>query len=100
MDADLKKQLVALLLEKSFRYSPEPVFKLASGKMSTYYIDCRKSTHSCVGKHIIGNLILDLIKDTGVRAVGGLNDTRGRGSGWRAATGRTARQPHCGRNSC
>lgn len=72
MDADLKQKLVALLLEKSFQYNPEPVFKLASGKMSTYYIDCRKSTHSCAGKHIIGNLILDLIKDTGARAVGGL----------------------------
>ena len=45
MDADLKQNLIALLLEKSFRYNPEPVFKLASGKMSTYYIDCRKTTH-------------------------------------------------------
>ena len=72
MDANLRQKLVALLLEKSFRYSPEPVFKLASGKMSTYYIDCRKTTHSCQGKHIIGNLILDLIADTGVQAVGGL----------------------------
>jgi orotate phosphoribosyltransferase len=72
MDADLKQKLVALLLEKSFRYNPEPVFKLASGKMSNYYIDCRKTTHSCVGKHILGTLILDLIADTGVQAVGGL----------------------------
>jgi orotate phosphoribosyltransferase len=72
MDPDLKQKLVALLLEKSFRYNPEPVFKLASGKMSTYYIDCRKTTHSCAGKHIIGNLILDLIVDTDVQAVGGL----------------------------
>jgi orotate phosphoribosyltransferase len=72
MDAELKQNLITLLLEKSFRYNPEPVFKLASGKMSTYYIDCRKTTHSCVGKHIIGNLILDLIVNTDVQAVGGL----------------------------
>jgi orotate phosphoribosyltransferase len=72
MNAGLKEKLIALLLEKSFRYNPEPVFKLASGKMSNYYIDCRKTTHSCVGKHILGNLILDLIADTGAQAVGGL----------------------------
>jgi orotate phosphoribosyltransferase len=72
MNADLKQKLNALLLEKSFRYNPEPVFKLASGKMSNYYIDCRKTTHSCAGKYIIGNLILDLIVESGVQAVGGL----------------------------
>jgi len=72
MSADLKQKLTALLLEKSFRYNPEPVFKLASGRMSNYYIDCRKTTHSCAGKYIIGNLILDLILDTDVQAVGGL----------------------------
>jgi orotate phosphoribosyltransferase len=69
---DLKQKLIALLLEKSFRYNPEPVFKLASGKMSNYYIDCRKTTHSCLGKHILGNMILDLIADKAVQAVGGL----------------------------
>ncbi len=72
MDAELKRKLTALLLAKSFRYNPEPVFKLASGRMSNYYIDCRKTTHSCAGKHIIGSLILDLIADTDVQAVGGL----------------------------
>jgi len=72
MDADLKRKLTALLLEKSFRYNPEPVFKLASGRMSNYYIDCRKTTHSCAGKRIIGNLILDVIEGQGVQAVGGL----------------------------
>jgi len=72
MNADLKQKLTALLLEKSFRYDPEPVFKLASGRMSNYYIDCRKTTHSCAGKHVIGNLILDLIDAQGVQAVGGL----------------------------
>lgn len=72
MNMELKRKLTELLLEKSFRYNPEPVFKLASGKMSTYYIDCRTTTHSCAGKRIIGNLILELIEGQGVQAVGGL----------------------------
>ena len=58
MIQDLKKRLTRLLLEKSFKYSEEPAFKLASGKMSNYYIDCRKTTHSCEGKYLTGNIIL------------------------------------------
>ncbi len=72
MDPQLKKRLIALLLEKAFKYSDEPVFQLASGKMSTYYIDCRKVTHSCEGKYVIGNIILDMISTLDVQAVGGL----------------------------
>jgi orotate phosphoribosyltransferase len=72
MIQDLKKRLTRLLLEKSFKYSEEPAFKLASGKMSNYYIDCRKTTHSCEGKYLTGNIIFDMIKDLDVRAVGGL----------------------------
>jgi orotate phosphoribosyltransferase len=72
MDQNLKGRLTALLLEKSFKYSDEPIFKLASGKLSNYYIDCRKTTHSSEGKYLIGNIIYDIIKDLDVQAIGGL----------------------------
>lgn len=72
MTQELKGRLITLLLEKSFKYSDEPVFKLASGKMSNYYIDCRKTTHSCEGKYLIGNSILAMLAGLEVQAIGGL----------------------------
>lgn len=72
MTRHFKDRLISLLLAKSFKYSDKPVFKLASGKLSNYYIDCRKVTHSSEGKYLIGNIIFDMIKDLDIKAVGGL----------------------------
>jgi len=72
MERKLKQRLIELLLEKSFKYSDQPIFKLASGKMSNYYIDCRKTTHSCEGKFLLGQMIFSLIKNLNVQAIGGL----------------------------
>jgi len=67
-----KARLLALLQEKSFRYRPDPPFKLASGRESPYYVDCRPVTHSAEGLALIGEILFDLIKDQEVQAVGGL----------------------------
>jgi orotate phosphoribosyltransferase len=67
-----KARLLSLLKERSFRYSPEAPFKLASGRESPYYVDCRPVTHSAEGLALIGEVIFELIKDRGVQAVGGL----------------------------
>jgi orotate phosphoribosyltransferase len=67
-----KARLLRLLTEKSFRYSPDAPFKLASGRESPYYVDCRPVTHSAEGLTLIGEIIFDLIKDQEVQAVGGL----------------------------
>jgi orotate phosphoribosyltransferase len=67
-----KARLLRLLTEKSFRYSPDAPFKLASGRKSPYYVDCRPVTHSAEGLSLIGEIVFDLIKDQGVQAVGGL----------------------------
>ena len=48
------------------------IFKLASGKMSNYYIDCRRTTHSCEGKFLIGQLMFNIVKNLNVQAIGGL----------------------------
>ena len=67
-----KARLLHLLKERSFRYSPEAPFKLASGRESPYYVDCRPVTHSAEGLALIGEVIFDLIRDREVQAVGGL----------------------------
>uniref|UniRef100_A0A7C3V1R2 Orotate phosphoribosyltransferase n=1 Tax=Desulfobacca acetoxidans TaxID=60893 RepID=A0A7C3V1R2_9BACT len=67
-----KARLLHLLQEKSFRYSPEAPFKLASGRESPYYVDCRPVTHSAEGLALTGEIIFDLVKDQGVDALGGL----------------------------
>ena len=48
------------------------MFKLASGRMSDFYVDCRKVTHNAEGKYLIGNMIFDLIQALPVQAIGGL----------------------------
>ncbi|MGQ9689626.1 MAG: orotate phosphoribosyltransferase [Desulfobaccales bacterium] len=68
----LKARLLHLLREKSFRYRPDPPFKLASGRESPYYVDCRPVTHSAEGLALIGEILFELIKDQEVQAVGGL----------------------------
>jgi len=67
-----RKRLLQLLKEKSFRYSPDKPFKLASGRESPYYVDCRPVTHSAEGLALMGEIIFDLIKDLDVQGVGGL----------------------------
>ena len=67
-----RERLLQLLKEKSYRYSVDPPFKLASGRESPYYVDCRPVTHSAEGLALLGEIIFDLIKDLQVQAVGGL----------------------------
>ena len=70
---DLKRrQLLTLLKEKSFRYRPDQPFKLASGRESPYYVDCRPTTFSAEGLALIGEIVFELVKDLGVEAIGGL----------------------------
>ena len=68
----LRRQLLELIREKSFRYSPDKPFKLVSGRESPYYIDCRPTTHNAQGLALIGEIIFQLIQDLKVTAIGGL----------------------------
>jgi orotate phosphoribosyltransferase len=72
MTQEPRERLIALLVEKSVQFSDEPVFRLASGKMSNFYVDCRKVTHAAEGKYLIGNIIFAMLKDLDVQAIGGL----------------------------
>ena len=68
----MKAELIQLICEKSFQYREEPVFKLASGKMSRFYVNCKPVTLSPRGMYLIGHLVFDALKDDAVAGVGGL----------------------------
>lgn len=68
----MKQELITLLCEKSFKYSPEPAFKLVSGKMSRFYVNCKPTALSPRGMYLIGHLMYDAIKEMDVAGIGGL----------------------------
>jgi len=68
----MKKQLMQLIFEKAFKYSEEPVFKLVSGRMSNYYFNCKAVTLHPEGMFLIGNIIFDMIRESGAKGIGGL----------------------------
>jgi len=67
-----KKRLLEILLEKSFQYSEKPIFKLASGKTSNYYINCKGTTLDSEAMNLIGHIFYNKIKTLRVNAIGGL----------------------------
>jgi orotate phosphoribosyltransferase len=71
MAASAREQLLAMLAEKSFRLGE---FKLSSGGVSDYYIDCRLTTLDAQGGLLTGQTVLDEIESRGWRpdAIGGL----------------------------
>ncbi len=74
MDIESKqKRLIEILVKVSFNYSAEPIFPLASGKMSKYYLDCKKTFSYPEARILIGELIFDRFKDNDFSAVGGLS---------------------------
>lgn len=68
----MKDRLVGLVLEKAFRYSEEPAFKLVSGTMSHYYFNCKAVTLHPEGMYLIGNILYDMVQGLGIRGIGGL----------------------------
>jgi orotate phosphoribosyltransferase len=68
----MKNRLIELIIEKAFKYSEEPVFKLVSGRMSNYYFNCKAVTLHPEGMYLIGNLIFELIKELDAKGIGGL----------------------------
>ena len=65
------ERLIQMIADRSFQMSDTPSFKLASGKLSKYYVNCRLVTIDPEGMHLIGSLIYDRIQDGGIEAIGG-----------------------------
>ena len=68
----MKQELIRIICEKSFKYSREPSFKLVSGKMSHFYVNCKPTTLSPRGMFLVGHLVFDAIKDLKPDGIGGL----------------------------
>jgi orotate phosphoribosyltransferase len=68
----MKEDLIELLCQKSFKYSEEPVFKLVSGRLSRFYVNCKPTTLSARGMYLVGHLMFEAIRAAGVVAIGGL----------------------------
>jgi orotate phosphoribosyltransferase len=68
----MKQELIEIICQQSFQYSHEPIFKLASGQRSRFYINCKPTTLSPRGMFLIGHLVFDIIKDLKIDGVGGI----------------------------
>ncbi len=68
----MKAELIELLCQKSFKFSQEPIYKLVSGRMSQFYVNCKPVTLGARGMFLAGHLLFESIKDEDVTAVGGL----------------------------
>ena len=68
----MKDELIDILCRHSFKYTEEPSFKLVSGRMSRFYVNCKPTTLSARGMYLVGHLMFDAIKDSQASAVGGL----------------------------
>ena len=68
----MKAELIDMLCRKSFKYSEEPIYKLVSGRMSQFYVNCKPVTLCARGMFLAGHLLFEEIKDDDVTGVGGL----------------------------
>ncbi len=71
---DKKERLVERIKKYSFQRSEEPIYKLSSGNVSSFYFDLKKTTYSPEGQYLIGNLVFDKVEELGLKpkAIGGL----------------------------
>jgi len=67
-----KERLAKIIIERSFKYSEDPPFTLASGKKSNYYFNCKPTTLDPEGMNLIGEVIFDMLKNDDITAAGGL----------------------------
>ena len=69
---DLKVRLADMIIAKSFKYSDDPPFTLASGRTSNYYFNCKPTTLDPEGMNLIGEILFGMLADSDVTAAGGL----------------------------
>jgi len=73
-----RERLLELLVRHSFQQNADPIFTLASGRKSRYYINCKKTTFMPEAMPLLGGLFFEWIKAVERRegeridAVGGL----------------------------
>jgi orotate phosphoribosyltransferase len=65
---ELKAELLELLKREAFRKGR---FVLSSGKISNYYLDGRVITLTPEGAYLVANIILELVQEKNIDAIGG-----------------------------
>jgi len=68
----MKQELIQILCKKSFQFSEEPIFKLVSGQMSQFYVNCKPTTLSPRGMFLSGHLVYEAIRNVRIAGIGGL----------------------------
>lgn len=72
----MRQRLIELVIKLSFKFSEKPIFKLASGKKSNFYFNCKPITMDPEGMFLIGNLLYRFIRRNeswnNAKGVGGL----------------------------
>ena len=67
-----QKRLHGLLRATSLKVEAEPIFRLASGKMSRFYVDCKQVLSDPEARGLIGQITAAMIQVGNFDAVGGL----------------------------
>jgi len=70
--AEERARLIEILRETSLKVAPEPIFRLASGRMSRFYVDCKQALSDPEARSLIGRLAAETIRGASFDAVGGL----------------------------
>ena len=68
----MKAELIDLLCTKSFKHSGTPSFRLVSGRMSRFYVNCKPTTLDPQGMFWVGHLVFEALRDLSLDGVGGL----------------------------
>ncbi len=55
-------RLKEILRETSLKSAREPIFRLASGKMSRYYVDCKQALSDPEARKLIGGLVAKMLE--------------------------------------
>ena len=69
---EMKERLGEIIITRSFKYSDNPPFTLASGRKSNYYFNCKPTTLDPEGMNLIGTILFNMLKDSDITAAGGL----------------------------
>jgi len=67
-----RRRFLEILKATSFRSSYEPVFRLASGRVSKYYVDCKQALSFPEARLLIADLIGERLNPESIDAIGGL----------------------------
>jgi orotate phosphoribosyltransferase len=70
--SEKKSRLLEILRNTSFQAESKPIFRLASGKQSRYYIDCKQALAYPEARLLIAELIYERIGEQAFDTVGGL----------------------------